>query len=257
MMHVRLPPLPESRWARAAQWLACAAVPIALGAVLATRAGQIGPLWGIALIAAAAVLASTALSVGVVAAIDIWRHGARGLGPLFRAFVVACAVLGYPAWLATKALRLPALNDITTDLDDPPVFSSSPGALAARDGHRPADLDRRRRQAQEWAYPAIRTIVLDSEPETAFQQVRDAVKILKWRVIEEVRPDDRRGLGRIEAIVESPLMRFQDDITIRFRWTGSVTRVDLRSVSRFGRHDFGANAARIRRFQEEIVNPSE
>jgi uncharacterized protein (DUF1499 family) len=256
-MRYRLPPLPPSRFARAAERLAWLSVPVALAAVLATRAGQVEPLAGIAVMAGAAILAAAALAVACVGAAEMWRTGHLGLGALFRAGAVAGLVLTYPAWLAAQALRLPVLNDVTTDLADPPVFSTSRAALAARDGHRPPDLDPRRRAVQAGAYPDLRGLVLDIEPEEAFQQVIEAVRRRKWRVIEEQRPDDRRGLGRIEAIDESRLMRLPHDITIRLRWTGRETRVDIRAAGRVGRHDFGANAARIRALVQEILNPAE
>jgi uncharacterized protein (DUF1499 family) len=116
-------------------------------------------------------------------------------------------------------------------------------------------VDRATRERQRNAYPQVRTIVLDNEPAEAFQLVQRAVRVLKWQVIEESAPDERRGIGRIEAIDETFLMRFRDDITIRLRWTGSQTRIDIRSASRVGRHDFGANARRILRLAEEINNP--
>ena len=151
---------------------------------------------------AVVVMAAAAVAVGAVSWLEIWRFGHRGFGRAFWAMILAGALLAYPGLLAIRALSLPILNDISTDLDDPPVFSSSKGAMAARGGHVPPDIDRRRRTAQERAYPAIRTLVLDSEPEEAFQNVVRAIRLIKWRVIEEIRPDDRRGIGRIEAIDE-------------------------------------------------------
>lgn len=256
-MSYRLPPIPHSRLASVAERLAYASVPVALVAVLVTRSGKIDPLHGLSMVTGAVVLAAAAVAVGFVAAIDIWQRGHLGLARVFRALLVAGLLLAYPAWLAGQALRLPVLNDISTDLDDPPVFSTRRATITARDGRVPPDIDRRLRSAQARAYPVIKTIVLDSEPEDAFQVVAKAVKALKWRVVEEVRPDDRRGLGRIEAITETRLMRFADDITIRLRWTGKETRIDVRSVSRVGRHDLGANAARIQNLAQEILNPSD
>ena len=256
-MGYRLPPIPESRLALISQRLAYAAVGAVVVAVLAVRAGKAEPLIGIVVVTGSVVLAAAAIAIGAVAGLEIWRFGYRGLGRAFWAMVVAGLLLAYPAMLAARALRLPVLNDITTDLDDPPVFSSSRIALAARGGYLPPDVDRRRRTMQERAYPAIRSIMVDAEPEEAFQQVAKAIKALKWRVIEEIRPDDRRGLGRIDAIDESRLMRLQDDITIRLRAQGGITRVDVRSASRVGRHDLGANATRIERLAQEIANPSD
>jgi uncharacterized protein (DUF1499 family) len=48
------------------------------------------------------------------------------------------------------------------------------------------------------------------------------------------------------------LLRLPDDITVRIRPRADGTRIDIRSASRLGHHDFGANAARIRRFLEEV-----
>jgi uncharacterized protein (DUF1499 family) len=254
-MGYRLPAVPESRFALVAQRLVYAAIAVILVAVLAVRSGKVEPLHGLAVLTGGVVLAAASVAVGLVAGLEIWRRGHLGLGRLVFSMLLAAGVLAYPAMLAGQALRLPVLNDISTDLDDPPVFSSTRTALALRGGRIPPDIDRRRRVAQERAYPLIRTIVLENEPEEAFQLVVKAVKTLKWRIIEEIRPDDRRGQGRIDATEESRLMRFTDDITIRFRWTGTETRVDIRSVSRLGRHDFGANAARIQRLAQEIASP--
>lgn len=256
-MLYRLPPVPQSRLAPVAQRFAYASVPLALGTILATRAGKLGPEFSIGLITLAAVLAVVALAVVLVALIEIWHSGRLGMARLFRASVVASVVLALPAYLAVQALRLPAINDVSTDLDDPPVFSTSRAVVAAREGIAPPDVDRRRRAEQLRAYPGVKTVLIEAEPAEAYQNVIRAVRQLKWRVIEEVHPEDRRGLGRIEAIEESRLMRFRDDITIRLRWNGTVTRVDIRSASRVGRHDFGANAARIGKLISEIANPSE
>ena len=48
-------------------------------------------------------------------------------------------------------------------------------------------------------------------------------------------------------------MGFKDDIVIRIRTNAEGTIVDLRSVSRVGRSDLGANAARIQRFAEAFA----
>ncbi len=109
--------------------------------------------------------------------------------------------------------------------------------------------DPRERERQRSAYADLRPLVLDMEADQAFRLVLEAAqKKLRWRIIEQSAPGGRSGQGRIEAIAETTLLRFQDDITIlRFRPTPAGTRVDIRSASRVGRHDFGANAKRIRR----------
>lgn len=256
-MSYRLPELHESRFAILAERLVFAAPGFMLAAILATRSGQTSPQTGLLILTTGVVIASAALAIAFVAAIEIWRYGHLGLARLFRTVLVAAMLLGYPAILAFRAAHLPPLNDISTDVVDPPVFSPSPTVLAAREGRRPPDIDRRLRIRQERAYPQIKTLVLEGEAEETFQLVLRAVKSLKWRIVEEIRPDDNRGLGRIEAIDETLLMRFRDDITIRLRSNGTETRVDMRSASRFGRHDLGTNAARIRKLFDAISNPPE
>lgn len=253
-MRQGVPPFARpSRFAFWAERLAWLAIPVALLAVLLARSGKVDSAQAIALIVMAALLAMMALAVAGVGAIDIWRHGRTGLLRLFRTVILALLVLGGPAWLAFEAGRLPVLNDVTTDLDDPPEFSRSSLALAARKGHVPPARDPRERERQRPAYADLRPLVLDMEADQAFRLVLDAVQALRWRVIEQSAPGGRSGQGRIEAIAESMLLRFEDDITIRFRPSPAGTRVDIRSASRVGRHDFGSNARRIRRLIEEIL----
>jgi len=52
----------------------------------------------------------------------------------------------------------------------------------------------------------------------------------------------------LEATDRSLFFGFVDDIAIRIRPLANQTRIDIRSVSRVGKHDFGANARRIKKF---------
>ena len=56
----------------------------------------------------------------------------------------------------------------------------------------------------------------------------------------------------IEATARSPIMGFRDDVVIRISPMGQGTRIDVRSASRVGTHDLGANASRIRSLLEDI-----
>ena len=55
-------------------------------------------------------------------------------------------------------------------------------------------------------------------------------------------------IGLIEAVDTTLLYGFKDDIAIRIESRLGTTYVDLRSVSRVGVGDLGANAARIEAF---------
>jgi uncharacterized protein (DUF1499 family) len=54
------------------------------------------------------------------------------------------------------------------------------------------------------------------------------------------------GAGRIEASQASRWFRFVDGIPIRITADGPGSWIDMRSLGRQGRNDFGVNAARIR-----------
>ena len=68
----------------------------------------------------------------------------------------------------------------------------------------------------------------------------------KWRVVDARAPLAGRRDGRIEAVARTAIMGFRDDVVIRIRPDPDGARIDIRSTSRYGRHDFGTNAARVR-----------
>lgn len=55
--------------------------------------------------------------------------------------------------------------------------------------------------------------------------------------------------GEIQAVATTRLMRFKDDVTITIGREGEATVVNVRSRSRIGKGDLGANARRIAEFQ--------
>ena len=59
--------------------------------------------------------------------------------------------------------------------------------------------------------------------------------------------------GLIEAVDTTPLMKFKDDVTITVTAEGAQMLVNVRSKSRVGKGDLGANAKRIRKFQTELA----
>jgi len=58
--------------------------------------------------------------------------------------------------------------------------------------------------------------------------------------------------GTIEATDTSRIFRFVDDIVVRIRPEAEGARIDVRSKSREGKGDLGANAARIRRLRDAL-----
>jgi uncharacterized protein (DUF1499 family) len=57
----------------------------------------------------------------------------------------------------------------------------------------------------------------------------------------------------LTAVAVTKLVRFRDDVTIRVEEDGDDVVVNMRSASRLGKGDFGANARRIRTFQAALA----
>lgn len=190
-------------------------------------------------------LALLSLLVGLI---GLWhtRPGTDRSGRLH----ALCAV-GVGLLLATvvalslgSLANVPAINDITTDPDDPPHFDYSQRTESDRDFRYPGEVFARQ---QRIAYPDLKPILLERSREVAFGDAEAAATALGWKI--GYRDADR---GRIEATATSGIFRFIDDIAIRVRSTNDGTVVDIRSKSRIGRGDLGANAARIRAFRERL-----
>ncbi len=239
----------------AARWslrFALFSMALSVIAIFIIRTRLVDVASGVSVFGAAILSACAAILLAVAASVIIWRTGRKGMGLAVLGVLLAAAVLAWPTWLAVQAVRLPLLNDISTDINNPPGFSRSTRALEARRGHVPAELSGEARLPQTRAYPAVQPIVIDLDGDEAYQLVLASVKAMGWQLVENAPPGGRIGDGRVEAIDRTPVMRFPDDITIRIRPGAGQSRVDVRSVSRYGRHDFGANARRIERFARQM-----
>ncbi len=235
-------------WSRRVALLAAV---VAGYAVIMLRAGAQD--WrGAATVGAALALCAFAGLLALVAFIRIWRLGRQGAGIAAQAVALVLVLLALPGFYAARALTLPMINDVSTDIASPPDFSRSRAALAARGGRVPPNPQPGARERQNAAYPDIVPILLERDADEAFDLARKAAAALGWQIIEATPPGGRTGTARIEAMQRTTLLRFTDDITIRIRPRADGSRIDVRSASRVGQHDLGANARRIRRFADEV-----
>lgn len=242
---------PVTQWAVWSRRIALFAL-VVLGYAVVLIRGGVQDMRGAALFLAAFALVGLAALAALVAFMRIWRHGLKGVGMAAQALLLVAVMSALPGFYLGRALFLPRLNDVSTDIDIPPTFSRSRAALAARDGRVPPDVDRETRERQRAAYPNVTPILLDMTAEEAFDLARRTAHSLGWTIIEQTPPGGRVGTGRIEALQRTTILRFVDDVTIRIRPHAEGARIDLRSASRLGQHDLGANARRIRRFADEL-----
>ena len=150
--------------------------------------------------------------------------------------------------LTSRSGGVPPIHDITTDPGDPPRFGPSEG-IAGRQG-RDLDYPQGRPDSialQKEAYPDLGPIRLDVPPNEAIDRAAKAAEALGWQIVGVDQAD-----GRLEATDTSRLFRFVDDIVVRIRPAPGGSIVDVRSTSRVGESDLGANAARIRAFREQL-----
>jgi hypothetical protein len=139
--------------------------------------------------------------------------------------------------------KYPAIHDITTNTDDPPVFDF---ALIRRGADSNSiDIKPETIAIQLEYYPDLATIESSLSPSDAFSRAAEVAIELNWQIYNS---DPRKGL--LEASYSSFWFGFSDDVVIRIRPTENGTEIDLRSVSRVGRGDLGANAKRIIAFTQ-------
>jgi hypothetical protein len=142
----------------------------------------------------------------------------------------------------------PQIHDITTDLEHPPEFVAiKPLRIAAHNS-----LDRLEPEnladLQKAGYPDLGPLLLDEPFDQVFNRTVALVRQRGWTIASA-------SAGRIEAISTTPVMGFKDDVAIRIQTEGNRTRIDMRSASRVGKSDLGANAARIRAFMADLDRP--
>ena len=160
------------------------------------------------------------------------------------------ASLALPGTLLLLALLAgrgdyPAIHDITTDVSDPPVFTAAEQQRGT--GANTLALDSEAIALQQQAYPDLQTLLSTMSIDEAFDRALQVAADMGWEIYHQ-----DRNVGVIEAVDTTSIMAFKDDIVIRVRSNAQGTLVDLRSVSRVGIGDIGANAKRIRAFQQQF-----
>ena len=239
---------PMSRLATWSGRFALFALAVAVLSIIIVRSGilEIGP--ALATFAAALVFAALAVVLAFAAFVVIWRQGLTGLGRALVGLVLGLLLLAYPVYLGAVAFKLPEINDITTDPANPPAFDVlarlRPRGTSDYPGAKTAALQRA-------AYPDIAPLQEDASAAVSYRMALAVVTKRKW-VIVDARPPAPRRDGVIEAVSRTLIMGFRDDVVIRVRATGDSSRIDIRSASRYGKHDFGVNAARVRALLVDI-----
>ena len=162
----------------------------------------------------------------------------------FEVYISSAVVLILGCMLAALIIKinsLPRIHDITTNIDDPPLFQHAVRQREVTDNslaYNPANIHHQQR-----AYPDIQPLYLSDDIDTVFKWALDAADVMGWMVYHS---DNTQYTFEAEEL--SALCGFADDIIVLVQHSDSGNRIDLRSASRVGVSDLGANAKRIKRY---------
>lgn len=206
-------------------------------------------LWTLALVAGLALL-GLVLAAGGFA--RLWVHGDKAGRASLAATLLSLLILtpfGFGAWLY---LKLPALTDISTDLEQPPHFIK---AQLARTGQMneimPISAEAATLQLQ--AYPGVAGRRFDVSPDRVLAALAPVIAAHGWRVDSPLPASAPVTEFSFEMEAPGYFLRFPADAVIRLSEESESTFVDMRMATRYGRHDLGANARHISIFMAQLA----
>jgi uncharacterized protein (DUF1499 family) len=171
---------------------------------------------------------------------------------LLATIAVGCAAI-VPIKFEQLVGANPFIHDITTDFDHPPKIVA--GAAFPRnnppeymEAQQAPHSDLTIAEAQKKAFPDIKPVVVDVGIKEAVRRARATLQDMKMDILKE----SSNGTSTIEATYTSFWFGFIDDFVVRLTTEGKTTRIDVRSKSRVGVSDLGANADRIREFYSKF-----
>ncbi len=229
--------MPGSRLAKVTVRLGVFAAILFLMGPLVAHLEYVQPIAGFIAFALGGILGVIAAILGLIAL----RGSDRSL--VLPGLVPALAVVVIFLGAASRGRGIPRINDITTDPANPPQFVKAqfePSNLG-RDLSYPGESFAAQ---QREGYPDLAPLKLSLPPDAAFAKVKSTAQSMPaWQVTRE---DD--ATHTLEGVESTWLFRFRDDFVIEVRPADGGSVVQMRSKSRVGKGDVGANAKRIERF---------
>lgn len=219
------------------------AVLLPLGA-LGSRFG----LWeftvGFLMLLIGSVIAAIGVVVGIAALIAAKKRGLSGdKPPIYFGMTISVLILAVMG-LQLSGAGVPPIHNISTDVDDPPQFD----AVVALRGEQANSLDYEAEKIaalQQEAYPWVKPLETGRNTTDSFAHAVDVLRNMGLELVNEAPLQ-----GMIEATATTFWFGFKDDMVVRIRPSGAGSVIDVRSVSRVGMSDLGANARRIGEFLE-------
>ena len=172
-----------------------------------------------------------------------------GLSPLLLIFLS----------IGKQGFTVPRIHNISTTPEAQLEFVHAQGLRRAGDNSL-APPSREVVEKQKLRYPELQPLAVMEVPQESFAQAIEAARHLGWQIHYE----DRDSL-RFEAIDETKLFGFKDDVLVVVTsiseeegiGNAAASLIHVRSVSRVGVSDLGANAKRIKRFYDVLKSQDE
>jgi uncharacterized protein (DUF1499 family) len=163
--------------------------------------------------------------------------------------ILSLAAIGFTVKLSIEN----PLNDVSTDANRPPVFGHDtyrfnvPEGFIGSDTQYLFDKSYSLNSAAELpiVYPQLKPIVVEEPPQAVIQKLETSLKQLPpdWKIVFA----NKQAPLSIELEYESELFRFVDDVVVEVRpnLMGPGSEIHIRSKSRYGKSDLGANIKKI------------
>jgi len=237
---------------------------------------QIGPM-----------LALSALGVSLIAQIVSLLKAPRKQAFILSliATLLAAFCMFRMVGMSAQASALPPIHDIQTDWDNPVRFSTALMAARAEDGETNPVLDtpivpeaansrwpgtggrlvselqeeaETRGEDQDTVYPPLQPLYFDRSASELSGAIETLMKKRGWDMVTPL-SDVAEGaeIIQLEATATSGWFGFKDDVAVRLTPLEGAIRVDMRSVSRVGLSDLGANSKRVYGFMSELQDRAE
>jgi len=202
------------------------------------------------------------LGVGIAAVVSLVLGLVKS--PRVKPFILSIAALiivglifGRIANMGSVSENVPPIHDVQTDWEDPIQFSEAIMTEREKvDGVNPVEDDpviaeyaksrwpdmagRSVAEVQRESYQPMNTYIAPAPPDVLYAAAYSSLADLG---IEIITADEENYV--LEGTYTSQWFGFKDDVAVRIRPKGEGSEMDVRSVSRVGLSDLGANAERV------------
>ncbi len=222
---------------------------IALSGPLA-KAGVFSPMLGMLGYTIASVLLIIALVIALRALLGNLKEPAlENTVTTWIIVALGVGITGLNALTIQGSAGVPPIHDITTDVQNPPAFVDIVALREGAGAPNPAQyMDDGTAELQLEAFPDVKTLRIEGAYDDVFADALNVAEDdMEWQIVAA-----NLAEGRIEAVATTGYVGFKDDVVIRIRDEGDAVAIDVRSKSRMGKGDMGANAKRILAFLDEL-----